>query len=179
MSAKKEDAIEVLCDTYRTSPQIGFVLGAGVSLDSGVPLYKELALKLAEEAHKQKKLLGVPGGAIDFLLEQAKLDKKDRKEHLHILRAGDPEPIQQHHCEEDMGHIRHKEEVPQSRDDPQRDAASRGSRDGSAGAKAVTRRKGAGDRPVILQAYQVPHTQVQVLIAAHDIIIEAINNVHA
>jgi len=62
----QEDPVDKLCDVYSQTEQIGLVLGAGVSKDSGVPLYKDLALNLLELGCKRK-VLKAPRGAIDFL----------------------------------------------------------------------------------------------------------------
>ncbi|MBK8022526.1 MAG: SIR2 family protein [Chloroflexi bacterium] len=46
----QESAIDQLCTMYRDVPQIGLVLGAGVSMGSGVPSYLELARQLFSRA---------------------------------------------------------------------------------------------------------------------------------
>ncbi len=43
---EQQAAIDQLCDVYRTAPQIAFFLGAGVSHDSGVPLFSKLAQRV-------------------------------------------------------------------------------------------------------------------------------------
>lgn len=66
----REAAISELCATYQEVHQIGLVVGAGVSRDSGVPLYGELAIQLIGLARQQHKLKGVPDSVLEFLAEQ-------------------------------------------------------------------------------------------------------------
>ena len=49
---KQDEAVERLCDVYREDQQIGLVLGAGVSKDSGVPSWKDLPFVMLEFAKK-------------------------------------------------------------------------------------------------------------------------------
>ena len=66
---KQRDAVERLSEVYRETPQIGLVLGAGVSADSGVPLFADLALQLFERANAQGRLRDVPESIITLLRE--------------------------------------------------------------------------------------------------------------
>jgi hypothetical protein len=65
-----EATIEKLCATYRDTPQVALVLGAGVSKDSGVPLYTDLARQLLELAYQRHKLKGVSDDVLTFIAEQ-------------------------------------------------------------------------------------------------------------
>ena len=95
MLADRDDAIERLCATHRGVPQLGLVLGAGVSKESGVPLYSKLAYDLFELALKRRNLKGVPESVIAFMQEQAR--------HLRTGQAGgtpqDPDKILQFVCD--------------------------------------------------------------------------------
>lgn len=74
----KERRITKLCQIYRSKPQIGLVLGAGVSCGSDVPLYLKMALDLYKHASKQNLLPNAPSSAVTFLDEQAELlQRKD------------------------------------------------------------------------------------------------------
>lgn len=53
---ENESRIRELCDTYRDESQIGLVTGAGVSRDSGVPLYKHMAYELLHGAYRLRLL---------------------------------------------------------------------------------------------------------------------------
>jgi hypothetical protein len=63
----RDDIIQRLCSTYQQTPQVGLVVGAGVSKESRVPLYPELALALVELACQEQGLLSAPEEAIEFL----------------------------------------------------------------------------------------------------------------
>ena len=95
MPADRGDAVERLCATYRDVPQLGLVLGAGVSKESGVPLYSKLAHDLFQLALKRRNLKGVPESVIAFMQEQAR--------HLRTGQAGgtpqDPDKILQFVCD--------------------------------------------------------------------------------
>lgn len=80
----KPKRIAELCRTYRSGPQIGLVLGAGVSCSSGVPLYLKMVLDLCQLALEQNLLPEAPPGAVAFLKEQAE-----------FLRRGDEEKVAQ------------------------------------------------------------------------------------
>jgi hypothetical protein len=67
MSTKYEEAVDRLCTVYRESDQIGLVAGAGVGKDSGVPLYRDLALQVLELAREKRALWGAPREALEFL----------------------------------------------------------------------------------------------------------------
>ena len=95
VSVKQEDAIQKLCRTYRNAPQLGLVLGAGVSKESGVPLYVELAYALFDHAYENRKLRRVPRSVVAFMREQ-----------LAQLQAGqapavyhDPDKVLQYVCD--------------------------------------------------------------------------------
>jgi hypothetical protein len=81
---KQADAIDKLCTIYRDAPQIGLVLGAGVSRDSGVPLFADLALRLFQLAHTQQRLRDVPESIIALVTQQG------------LQAAGDPDKIVQY-----------------------------------------------------------------------------------
>jgi len=81
---KRQEAIEQLCQIYRKAPQIGLMLGAGVSADSGVPLFGDLALQLFERAHAQGRLREVPESIITLLREHG------------LEAAGDPDKVVQY-----------------------------------------------------------------------------------
>lgn len=76
---ESKDSIEKLCSVYKSNSQIGLVLGAGVSKDSGVPLYKELALLLFEATQSELKDKSAPNDAMSYLNTQLQLFK-DGKE---------------------------------------------------------------------------------------------------
>ena len=80
----KPKRIAELCRTYQSGPQIGLVLGAGVSCSSGVPLYLKMVLDLCQLASEQNRLPDAPPGAVAFLKEQAEL-----------VRRGDEEKVAQ------------------------------------------------------------------------------------
>lgn len=66
----REAAIDMLCAAYQEASQIGLVVGAGVSKESGVPLYRELACQLFELARQRHKLKEVPNSVLAFMAEQ-------------------------------------------------------------------------------------------------------------
>lgn len=67
MATMYEKAVERLCTVYRESDQIGLVAGAGVVKDSGVPLYRDLALQVLELAREKRALRAAPRQALEFL----------------------------------------------------------------------------------------------------------------
>ena len=67
-----------LLNTYRISAQFGLVLGAGVTFDSKVPGYRNLALNLLEEAMKQPEFNGSKNWAQQFIKDQKTRAKEDR-----------------------------------------------------------------------------------------------------
>jgi hypothetical protein len=75
----RQKRIRELCRTYKSEPQIGLVLGAGVSCDSDVPLYLPMVLELCKLAAERNCLPGAPAGALAFLREQAKLLQEREK----------------------------------------------------------------------------------------------------
>lgn len=75
----KKDPIERLCITYRTSNQIGLILGAGVTYESGVPLYQDIVYELFNSAHSKGKLRKAPQRAVKFLQHQSDLRKNSDK----------------------------------------------------------------------------------------------------
>ena len=95
MPTNRDDVIERLCLIYRGTPQLGLVLGAGVSKESGVPLYPKLACDLFELALRRRKLKGVSESVIALMREQA--------QHLRTGQAGgtrqDPDKIIQFVCD--------------------------------------------------------------------------------
>jgi len=104
MANSQDDIIEKLCRTYTDTPEIGFVLGAGVTKESGVPNWKGLALEFFEKAQEEKYLGRASGMAAGFLNDE-----------LHRWRSGqepkaelDPEKILQFVCD----HIDPKEKIP-------------------------------------------------------------------
>lgn len=74
----KNERIRELQGIYNKGPQIGLVLGAGVTVKSGVPGYLELVLKLCRDV-KNNNLFhkNTPSKALDFIIEQAELADKD------------------------------------------------------------------------------------------------------
>ncbi|TEU12277.1 MAG: SIR2 family protein [Anaerolineales bacterium] len=91
----KQKRIRELCRIYKSEPQIGLVLGAGVSCDSDVPLYLPMVLELCKLAAERNRLPGAPQGALAFLEEQAKL-LQERKE---ALKEKDYEKAAQLECQ--------------------------------------------------------------------------------
>lgn len=91
MSMKRDDVIQNLCSTYRKYPQIGLVLGAGVSRESGVPTWEKLALELFELAKKEKVLRRAPSRAQVFLEEQLEELRSNREDR----RGPDPDKVLQ------------------------------------------------------------------------------------
>jgi hypothetical protein len=75
----KQKRIKELCRTYKSEPQIGLVLGAGVSCDSDVPLYLPMVLELCKRAAERNHLPDAPPGALTFLQEQAELLQEREK----------------------------------------------------------------------------------------------------
>jgi len=104
MANSQGDVIEELCRTYADTPEIGFVLGAGVTKDSGVPNWRGLALQFFEKARERKCLRRASRMAVGFLTDE-----------LHRWRSGqepnaklEPEKILQFVCD----HIDSKEKIP-------------------------------------------------------------------
>lgn len=90
---RSDDARARLRETYRTQPQIGLVLGAGVNVESKVPDYLSLALRVFELADEGKRLGSLPRGARDWLSQRARQDETEPDEILQFIRtvfAGDP-----------------------------------------------------------------------------------------
>jgi hypothetical protein len=77
-----------LCRVYKSKPQIGLVLGAGVTCDSEVPLYLKLTLDLCKLA-LQKNLLRseAPRNVMNFLETQEKLALKDYKKVTQVMNS--------------------------------------------------------------------------------------------
>jgi hypothetical protein len=103
MANSQDDGIEELCRIYNDNPEIGFVLGAGVTKDSGVPNWRGLALKFFEKARKEKYLRRASRTAVGFLNDE-----------LHQWQSGQepnaelgPERILQFVCD----HIKPKEKM--------------------------------------------------------------------
>jgi hypothetical protein len=78
MSTNQDDAIEKLCNTYRENRQIGLILGAGVSKESKVPLYKGLAAGLVKRAYKELLRRNAPREALDFILELSRSGEEEK-----------------------------------------------------------------------------------------------------
>ncbi|HEY41407.1 MAG TPA: SIR2 family protein [Dehalococcoidia bacterium] len=79
-SILNEERKKDLRSTYVQAPKFGLVLGAGVTANSGVPTYDELALRLLERASHEKGFSGSPGWVRTFVQNQRELlAKKDRK----------------------------------------------------------------------------------------------------
>ena len=79
-SARNEKRKRNLRSTYVREPEFGLVLGAGVTVQSGVPLYDELALRLLDETLKQGKLSVEKDWVQSFVQGQRELlSKGDRK----------------------------------------------------------------------------------------------------
>ena len=74
-----KDPVERLCITYRSSKQIGLILGAGVTYESGVPLYQDIVYQLFNSAYSKGRLRKVPQSAVKFLKHQADLWKNSDK----------------------------------------------------------------------------------------------------
>jgi hypothetical protein len=70
VSIKYSNALESLKDTYRKNSQIGLVLGAGVTKDSGGQLYSQLAYKTFKQAIFSKKLKSVSKNTKDYINDQ-------------------------------------------------------------------------------------------------------------
>jgi len=87
-----------LHETYCTQPQIGLVLGAGVSVASHVPDYLSLALRVFELAEASDRLRSSSSGARSYLSEQAREDGAEPDEILEFIRrafTGDAIEFQQ------------------------------------------------------------------------------------
>jgi len=85
--------ISELCRTYRSEPQIGLVLGAGVSCVSGVPLYLKMALDLCKLAHDGNLLRSdAPLDAVAFLNEQAELAQRDYEKVVRFMAVSQITP---------------------------------------------------------------------------------------
>jgi len=67
------EKLEELQKFYQDNRQIGLVLGAGVSKDSGVPLYQNLALDLFRETRTFLRRNAAPETAMGYLENQLKL----------------------------------------------------------------------------------------------------------
>lgn len=67
---RKIAQVSELCRLYRSSEQIDLVLGAGVSKNSGVPLYLEMALLIAKYARDAGLMPDAPPAAVAFLEKQ-------------------------------------------------------------------------------------------------------------
>jgi NAD-dependent SIR2 family protein deacetylase len=73
----QKDNFNRLFSMYRENDQIGLVLGAGVSRESGVPLYKELAINVLDMARKTRKKKKVSLKALEFLKTKSLSANKD------------------------------------------------------------------------------------------------------
>lgn len=83
--------LDRLHETYRTQPQIGLVLGAGVSMDSCVPGYRQLALAVLKRAQKEH-LLREPSLEVSAYLGRGEGEQPEPDEifeYLRLLFAGD------------------------------------------------------------------------------------------
>jgi hypothetical protein len=78
-STQNEARKRALRSTYTNTPQFGLVLGAGVTADSHVPTYEELALRLLERASSEEAFTGSQGWARAFAKHQRALRKEKRK----------------------------------------------------------------------------------------------------
>jgi hypothetical protein len=88
-----EDARARLLDTYRSGPQIGLVLGAGVTVDSEVPAYLSLALRVFELADEERLLQGCPPHVRTHLTDIAERGAAEPDEIFEYIRtffAGGP-----------------------------------------------------------------------------------------
>jgi hypothetical protein len=74
-----------LHETYRTQPQIGLVLGAGVSWDSKIPGYRELALQALRRARHEPSLRE-PSAAVLAYLERREGEQPDPDQIFEYLR---------------------------------------------------------------------------------------------
>jgi hypothetical protein len=104
MADSQDDVIEELCRTYADTPEIGFVLGAGVTKESGVPSWRGLALQLFERAREGKCLRGASSMAVGFLADELHRWQSGQQPNAEL----EAEKVLQFVCD----HIDSKEKIP-------------------------------------------------------------------
>jgi hypothetical protein len=96
MVKSQDNVIEELCRTYNNTSEIGFVLGAGVTKESGVPNWRGLALELFEKALEEKYLSRASRVAVNFLNDELYRWRSGQEINIEL----DPEKILQFICDQ-------------------------------------------------------------------------------
>ncbi|NWG33349.1 MAG: SIR2 family protein [Chloroflexi bacterium] len=103
MANDQDTVINELCRIYADVPEIGLMLGAGVTKESGVPNWRGLALEFFERARNRRFLRGAPRTTVKLLEDELSRWRSGQTPNIEL----DPEKILQFVCD----HIKPKGKV--------------------------------------------------------------------